>query len=104
MNIYLDISDFVWKIDEHSKDYIGELVLNNHTKFRKTFTPKDLTLVIENRSTGTVGYFPWFASHQNNFSREFAMDHEFVCHTLCDKNIIKLPPTTHKIVAILRHQ
>jgi hypothetical protein len=104
MNIYLDINDFVWKIDEYSKDYIGELVLNNHKKFQKTFTPKDLTLVIENKSTGTVGYFHWFASHQNNFSREFATDHEFVCHTLSEKNIIMTPLGSHKIRAILRHQ
>jgi hypothetical protein len=96
---YLDINDFVWKIDEHSKDYIGELALNHHPKFQKTFTPKDLTLVIENKSTETVGYFSWFASLPDGLH----CDHQYICHTLLEKGIILIPPHKHKIAVILRH-
>lgn len=100
IEIELDINDFVWKIDEYSKDYIGELVLNKHPKFEKTFTPRDLTLLIVNKSTGNAGAFSWFSSFQNGLH----CDHQYVCHTLLEKNTVMIPPKSHKIRAILRHQ
>jgi hypothetical protein len=99
MNIELNVEDFVWKV-EPTGDYIGELFLNSHPKFQKTFTPKDLVLMIDNKKTQKYGIFPWFSSQQVGLS----MDHMYKCHTLVESNLIMIPSSNYDIIAILRHQ
>lgn len=102
MNVQLNVEDFVWKV-EPTGDYIGELFLFSHPKFQKTFTPKDLVLMIDNKKTQKYGIFTWFSSQQVGGS--FVIDHMYKCHTLVDgNNIIKISSPYYNILAILRHQ
>jgi hypothetical protein len=100
MNIKLNVKDFVWK-KEASGDIIGELTLNNHRAFQRTFTPADTTLTIDNSETNNYGIFTWIASNQNYDLG--GTSHEFQCHTISEKNILSIPPKSHKIIARLLH-
>lgn len=100
MNIYLSTEDFVWKV-EPTGDFIGELFLNGHPRFQRTFTPKDLILTIENTKTSTDGIYSWFSSQQMASGK---IDHMYKCHSIVMNGIITIPPFSYEILAILRHK
>jgi len=101
MNIHLPTEDFVWKV-EPTGDFIGELFLNSHPRFQRTFTPKDLILTIENEKTSTYGIYSWFSSQQTGGS--FQIDHMYKCHSIVRNGIITIPALSYEILAILRHK
>ena len=100
MNIHLPTEDFVWKV-EPTGDFIGELFLNGHPRFQRTFTPKDLILTIENEKTSTDGIYSWFSSQQVANGQ---IDHMYKCHSIVMNGIITIPPFSYEILAILRHK
>ena len=100
MNIHLPTEDFVWKV-EPTGDFIGELFLNGHPRFQRTFTPRDLILTIENKKTSTYGIYSWFSSQQTG---GFGMDHMYKCHSILKNGIITIPALSYEILAILRHK
>jgi len=97
MNCHLPTEDFVWKV-EPTGDFIGELFLNGHPRFQRTFTPRDLILTIENKKTSTYGIYSWFSSQQ------VAGGHMYKCHSIVMNGIITIPAFSYEILAILRHK
>lgn len=101
MDIILDINEFVWsKPDEHGT-IVGKMQIGKHPKFQRTYTPEDITLVISNKQSETVGYFGHVVSTKNNYERSFSAEHEYRLHTLNEKYDMVIPSPHKKVLAIL---
>lgn len=61
MNIHLDVNEITWSREEGPEGpySLGELSVAIHPKFQKTWTPEDVTLVVENKATGKFALFTW---------------------------------------------